>query len=89
MNNKKLIKQIQRLCEKQYRKGLQHGVYYAENNIMDSTEALKFRAKGIAENYKKHINPLNSKPINFHQQLLGEMTMSDMDELQYLFFDNE
>lgn len=82
---KKLISQIQRLCEKQYRKGFQQGFYASEEKQMTKNQIDQFRQKGIIQDYKKVVWPQTKQNEIAKDRLLAEMLMKDMDELQSLF----
>ena len=79
----KLVKQICRLCEKQYRKGFQHGYFACKENILTENEANEFRWKGAIEEYRKVECPLhwNSK-ANPIDRVYAETAMEDMNELR-------
>jgi len=83
--DKKIIKQIQRLCEKQYRKGFQQGYYACDENNISKKQVDDFRNKGSIQNYSKVIDPLTGRPEDSLTRLSAEMGMSDMEEL-YSFF---
>lgn len=82
---RKLISQIQRLCEKQYRKGFQQGFYASEEKQMTKEQVDEFRQKGVTQDYKKLVWPQNKKDEIAKDRLLAEMEMKDMDELKLLF----
>lgn len=87
MDEKKLVKQILRLCEKQYRKGFQHGSLHA-TNIKDSIyKSQEFRDRGSKQDYKKSVSPFTKQKVNLLVQLMVECQMKDMDELISLFYD--
>jgi hypothetical protein len=52
-NERKMVSQLLALCEKQYRKGVQHGAYEAVQN-KTTKAADTFRAAGSYMNYKRH-----------------------------------
>lgn len=84
MNEKrKIIKQIERLCEKQFRKGFQQGYYACKNNELTQKQVDKFREKGSIENYSKVIHPHDGRKEVAIERLLTEIRMPDMDELRY------
>lgn len=87
--NKKLIKQICRLCEKQYRKGFQQGFYACMYNKLTLEEVDKFRLDGCREDYKKVIDPTKGTRYDPIGKLLAEMAMPDMMELKFLFMNEE
>lgn len=82
----KLIKQIERLCEKQFRKGFQQGFHACCNGELTVAQVNKFRHDGIVQNYSKVKQPHNGRIEIAKQRLLTEMQMKDMNELE-LFFD--
>jgi hypothetical protein len=82
---KKLISQIQRLCEKQYRKGFQQGFYASNEKQMTKEQVDEFREKGSAQDYKKLFWPQTKQTEIARDRLLSEMWMKDMDELKSLF----
>tara|TARA_R100001460_G_scaffold5722_4_gene15613 strand:- start:585 stop:974 length:390 start_codon:yes stop_codon:yes gene_type:complete len=55
---KALVKEISRLCEKQYRKGLQQGVGFHKEGYLTEENAADFRFDGSCQGYKKAVNPL-------------------------------
>jgi len=83
---KKLVNQINRLCEKQYRKGIQHGVTFYDEGLLNVETANKFRHQGMSNHYKKPVNPLNFKikytEEYFNNLMLAELNMKDTDELR-------
>lgn len=84
---KKIIKQIERLCEKQYRKGFQHGFYACDEKKITKKQVDKFRQDGMIDNYSKVVNPLIGYSEVPLERLSVEMKMADMDEL-YRFLNN-
>ena len=80
----KLVKQICRLCEKQYRKGFQHGYFACNENILTEKEVDEFRRKGAREGYSKVEEPLHSNfkydPV---RRIRAEISMKGMDELRW------
>lgn len=91
---KKLVKQIYRLCEKQYRKGVQQGIHFYAEKKIDLDMADKFRFDGAMSNYKYAVSPLfyNKKIYKntpyknrFKYDIyIGETAASDFDELRFL-----
>jgi len=55
---KALVKEISRLCEKQYRKGLQQGVRFHKEGYLTEDNVSDFRHDGLRQEYKKAIDPL-------------------------------
>ena len=83
----KLRQQIIRLCEKQYRKGLQHGAFFYKKDYMQWDDITAFREVGFLENYKEMINPLTGKSMDAVERLTAESRMEDMEELIALLND--
>lgn len=80
MSNKKLVDQILRLCEKQYRKGLQHG------SNLPTKYAEQFRDFGAKQHYRKALD-LDGRVWSkwYHaERLSAECSMPDMAELGIL-----
>ena len=86
---RKLISQILRLCEKQYRKGFQHGAHFAMIEG-DTTKADAFRHLGADQDYRKMMWPetgrVETKAMQA-QVLSAECAMAEMDELNRLLCD--
>lgn len=73
----KILKQIERLCEKQYRKGVQHG-----SLLPSMKEANAFRDHGMQNGYRTHewaLGPGKDEP--YIDRLMAECSMEDMAEL--------
>lgn len=87
MDKNKLIKQILRICEKQYRKGFQQGYYASVDYTINLTDVNKFREHGSKHNYKNCIDPINGKTKDQRHLILAEISMDDMDELRRLLMD--
>jgi len=85
MNNNKLVRQIARLCEKQFRKGYQQGFSACKDNLITEKQVDKFRFDGSIQGYKKVVNPVYEYKEDAIQRLLAESSMSDMQELITLF----
>jgi len=85
MNNNKLVKQIARLCEKQFRKGYQQGYGACKDNLITEKQVDKFLFDGIIQDYKKVVNPIFKYKEDAIERLLFESRMSDMQELITLF----
>jgi len=79
---KKIIKQIYRLAEKQYRKGFQQGFYACEEKKLTIEKVDEFRKKGMTENYSKVVNPLMGYSEVASHRISAEIAMPDMDELR-------
>jgi len=88
MNNKKLVKQIARLCEKQFRKGYQQGYGACKDNLITEKQVDKFRFDGSIQGYKKVINPVYKYKEDAIDRLLGESAMDDMQELRIILMQN-
>jgi len=84
MSNKKLVEQILRLCEKQYRKGFNQGAYAIEGDFIKIQDVYEYRNKGSIQDYKKSVSPFTKQKINLLEKLLQECAMKDMDELTIL-----
>jgi hypothetical protein len=82
LEQKKIIKQIYRLCEKQYRKGFQQGFYAAMENKLTKKQVDEFRGKGADEYYSKVVNPLMGYSEVPSDRIRVEMYMIEMDELR-------
>tara|TARA_R100000951_G_scaffold113632_1_gene116048 strand:+ start:582 stop:950 length:369 start_codon:yes stop_codon:yes gene_type:complete len=94
---KKLITQICRLCEKQYRKGFQQGATFYNEGWFTMEEVSDFRHDGMFNGYKlsidptiwsKECNPDNIKPTKKRaypptSRIITECYMNDMEELIY------
>lgn len=78
----KLKEQIFRLCEKQYRKGLQHGVHYVSGKYTTKEKIDQFRTDGMIERYKVCVDPVNRMLLNQDMIIMSELNMSDMSELR-------
>ncbi len=84
-----LAKEIARICEKQYRKGYQHGVCDCVNGDTDDAKAQKFRTKGMLDNYTKIVSPLDfSAKTERFDIIKSELSMSDMEILSILYLIN-
>ena len=92
---KKLIAQICRLCEKQYRKGFQQGATFYNDGLFTMDEVSNFREDGVNNGYKLVINPtIWSKECNPNKikptkkraypptsRIMCECRMGNMEEL--------
>lgn len=78
----KLRKQIQRLAEKQYRKGFQQGFLACKQNELTEKDVLEFRLEGMKNGYSKCVDPFNGRVIKSRDILRAEMAMSEMVELK-------
>jgi len=76
---KKIIKQIERLCEKQYRKGFQQGFYACDNSEMTKAQVDKFRCTGENQGYLNVLHPHTGRKENAKDRLMSEM--GNMEEL--------
>jgi flagellar biosynthesis/type III secretory pathway protein FliH len=77
----KIVKQIERLCEKQYRKGFQHGYYAALEKTLSEEEVNVFRLKGMLDEYSNVVHPHTGRKENATERLLFESAMPNMSEL--------
>ena len=81
-----LVKEICRICEKQYRKGYQHGFFHGKEKLVNEDDVNNFRWKGSDQNYSKVTYPPNFKnKENPVSRVSCELAMPDMDILQSLF----
>ena len=83
---RKLIRQVMRLCEKQYRKGFQQGAHFAMAEG-DTAKADAFRYLGMDQDYRKMMRPDTGKmetKATQAEQLSAECAMAEMDELNRL-----
>lgn len=87
MEKEKIIKQIERLCEKQYRKGFQQGFHTCKNNQLTTNQVDEFRLQGQMQLYSKIVNPHNGHVEIAKDRLSMEMGMPNMQEL-YDFINN-
>ncbi len=80
---KKIIEQVLRLAEKQYRKGFQHGAHQAKM-LGGHAEADAFRAAGEANGYRRPIDQDGRVWSKWYmaEQLSAECSMDDMDDLR-------
>ena len=78
---KKIIKQIEMLCEKQYRKGFQQGFYACKEKTLTEGQVLSFRHEGAKENYSKVKDPFSDTVSSAYDRLLTEMAMPKMADL--------
>ena len=92
---KKLITQICRLCEKQYRKGFQQGATFRNEGWFTMNEVDNFRSDGAKNGYKlvinstfwsEQCNPDNIKPTKKRayyptSRIIPECYMNNMEEL--------
>lgn len=83
---KALVDEICRICEKQFRKGYQHGFFHGKEGLVSEKQVNEFRWKGSEQDYKKVIYPpyFNQK-VNPVERILPELSMSEMEILQELF----
>jgi hypothetical protein len=82
---RKLIFQIYRLCEKQYRKGYQQGYYAGCDNPDGPTDEInEWREEGAESGYRNFIDPhtgqLESEDRRI-AQIVSECAMDDMEEI--------
>lgn len=85
-----LVKEICRICEKQYRKGYQQGFHYGNKGWVIEEQVTDFRLKGNIQNYSKVVYPPNFKtkddPVS---RILPELRMPDIEILNSLFSDED
>lgn len=81
MENKELVEQILRLCEKQYRKGYHHGFIASEDKILSLKSVERFRDRGTLQDYKVVEHPLNRRVTKAINRIDSELAMPDMKEL--------
>ena len=84
----KLTKQLERLCEKQYRKGFQQGFLASQQKLMTERQVDIYRANGEKECYSKAISPTTKQKIKKKNILLSEINMPKMDELKLFLYEN-
>ena len=84
----KTIKQIERLCEKQYRKGFQHGFLASQNKLMTQKQVDNFRLNGAKEDYSRVVSPTTNQKLTAKNILLSEINMPNMDELKLFLYEN-
>ena len=84
----KLTKQIERLCEKQYRKGFQYGFLASQNKLMTPKQVDNFRINGAKEDYSNAISPTTKQKLTAKNILLSEINMPKMDELKLFLYEN-
>lgn len=85
-DRKRLKKQIERLCEKQFRKGVQNGIAYVKDHPNESIELIeakgeKWRASGITNDYYITTTPLTNINNSVVVSLIGECAMNNMEEI--------
>ena len=80
---KKLIKQIRRLCEKQYRKGFQHGYMACDEDLLSPQQVTMFRYPEADLEYRQIRNPISNLPYpkQYPDLLAAECGMAHMEEL--------
>jgi len=81
MNIKKLKKQIERLCEMQYRKGFQHGFIACIEHKLTLKKVNKFRSDGYEQGYQKSICPITKRKVSITDETWCMPNMEDLDEL--------
>ena len=86
MKKKKLVSEIKRLCEKQYRKGFYDGFIASKEGKISDYEVSEFRHVGKWEEHHKSVDPITGKK---RSTLLSEISekMTDMQELINLFYE--
>jgi len=85
-----LVKEICRICEKQYRKGYQHGFIHGKEKLVNEDDVNKFRWKGSEQNYSKVTYPpyFNGNKDSI-SRVSCELGMPDMEFLKSLFWEVE
>ncbi len=83
-----LTKQLERLCEKQYRKGFQQGFLASQNKLMTPRQVDNFRLNGAKEDYSKVVSPTTTQKLSAKNILLSEINMPKMDELKLFLYEN-
>ena len=84
----KLTKQLERLCEKQYRKGFQQGFLASQDKLMTQKQVDNFRTNGAKEGYSKVVSPTTKQKLTAKNILLSEINMPNMDELKLFLYKN-
>tara|TARA_Y100000310_G_C20397669_1_gene675861 strand:+ start:178 stop:525 length:348 start_codon:yes stop_codon:yes gene_type:complete len=79
---KKLIKQIRRLCEKQYRKGFQHGYMACDKDLLSPQQASLFHIEGEEQGYKQMRNPFTNQIRKYMD--IPSVEVDDMVEIDSL-----
>ena len=86
VQRKVLAKEICKICEKQYRKGYQHGVGDHKDGLVTEKQAGNFRHKGSIQGYEKVVYPPHFKgKCDSFERVSVELAMQGMDLLNYLF----
>lgn len=81
-----LKKEISRICEKQYRKGYQHGYVHTKADLVTAEQVTNFRVKGEKQNYSKVLFPPHFvTEEKASDVILAELAMSDMAILKNIF----
>ena len=80
-----LVKQVMRLCEKQYRKGFQQGFEACRQQMMSANKVAFWRTRGAMDNYRFCDDPRTGAKLQQIDLLLAEMRMTAMSELKDLF----
>lgn len=85
-DRKRLKMQIERLCEKQFRKGVQNGIAYVKNNPNESideveSKAAAWRESGATNDYYITTTPLTNVNNAAVVSLPAECAMNNMEEL--------
>ena len=80
-----LVRQIRRLCEKQYRKGFQQGFEACRQKKVSAEEVAFWRTKAAMDDYRFCNDPHTGAKLQQIDLLLAEMRMPAMDELKDLF----
>ena len=80
-----LVRQIRRLCEKQYRKGFQQGFEACRQQMMSANKVAFWRTRGAMDDYRFCYAPQTGAKLQQNDLLLAEMRMPAMSELKDLF----
>lgn len=82
---KKILSQMARLSEKQYRKGYQHSLHDRSKGNMTLKKANAYRCRGARELYKKVENPITKEQEKNSIEILSqESQMLEMEEINIL-----
>ena len=81
----KLQKEIRRLCEKQYRKGFQHGFHASEQKRVAKEHVDAWRMQGSEELYSKCVDPHDPQMKYLDESKRVESELQDMPFLERIF----
>jgi len=82
---RKIVRQICKLAEKQYRKGFQQGYLASKENRLTEGQVDRFRFDGADQDFTKVIDPHSGRKFDPIDRLWVEMLMPGMSELIDLF----